>query len=262
MSQLFCKPDRYIGVCGRLACEVVEHRVEAPEFLRGTRALFLSDAHVTRRTTEADLDAFAARVAEIAPDLVLWGGDFADEAVHARRLFNHLRAIAPPLGSFAAPGNNDREAWSDLGRLREVMADAGIRLLVNESVEIPVGAGWLTIAGVDEYFRGAPDSAGLYPETVGPDAWRLLISHFPILPERLPDLMLSGHTHGGQFNLLGLTPYTIGFERLFSRKFPPAYVAGIYEAGATRLLVSKGIGASRIPLRVGVRPEIDLVVFT
>ena len=87
------------------------------------------------------------------------------------------------------------------------------------------------------------------------------MSHYPKLPELLPDLMLSGHTHGGQFNLLGLTPFAIGFERLVSRKPHSRYIAGLHEQGGAQVLVTKGIGASRIPLRVGVRPEICLIRF-
>ena len=75
------------------------------------------------------------------------------------------------------------------------------------------------------------------------------------------DLVLCGHTHGGQFNALGLTPYSIGFERLYGRRIAPLGVAGWQDADGARLLVSKGIGASRIPLRIGVRPEIELLCF-
>jgi predicted MPP superfamily phosphohydrolase len=74
--------------------------------------------------------------------------------------------------------------------------------------------------------------------------------------------MLSGHTHGGQFNLFGLNPYSIGFERFGDELPPPAVVSGMMRFGPTTLLTSKGIGVSRIPLRIGVRPEIHLLTFS
>ena len=103
-----------------------------------------------------------------------------------------------------------------------------------------------------------------YRVSAGPDGrarCRILLSHYPVLPDERPDLMLCGHTHGGQFNLLGLTPFAIGFERLVSRKPHARYIAGLHKQGGTQVLVTKGIGASRIPLRVGVRPEICLIRF-
>jgi predicted MPP superfamily phosphohydrolase len=77
----------------------------------------------------------------------------------------------------------------------------------------------------------------------------------------MPDLMLSGHTHGGQFNLLGVTPYTFGFERLFARRRSSRFIAGLHEYRGAQMLVSKGIGMSRIPLRIGVRSEIHRIDF-
>ena len=73
--------------------------------------------------------------------------------------------------------------------------------------------------------------------------------------------MLSGHTHGGQFNLFGLTPYAVGFERFGARCFPPLLVSGEADFGPRRVMVSKGIGSSRIPLRIGVHPEIHRIEF-
>ena len=262
MNQFLSKPDWYIGLSGHLDFTLNERRVPgAPPFMRGLRALFIADTHISHRTTDADLDAFVKRIGDIDADLILWGGDFADTSEQALRLIARLDRLKPCLGSFAAPGNNDREAWPRLKGLKRALAASGVRLLVNASEVLRLPGGDLVIAGIDEYFLGAPNSRNLYLRESSPRRWRLLISHFPILPENLPDLMLSGHTHGGQFNLLGLTPYSIGFERIFSRRHPPAYVAGLYASGDTRLLVSKGIGASRIPLRIGVRPEIELLRF-
>ena len=74
--------------------------------------------------------------------------------------------------------------------------------------------------------------------------------------------MLAGHTHGGQFNFFGLTPFAIGFERIGSQRgLAPAMVSGARRFGQTMLVVSKGIGASRIPLRIGVRAEIHRLTF-
>ena len=73
----------------------------------------------------------------------------------------------------------------------------------------------------------------------------------------LPHLALAGHTHGGQFRFLGLTPYSIGFEsRLSCRALP---VAGWSDALGFPTLVSPGIGTSRLPFRLNVPPAIHFI---
>jgi len=87
--------------------------------------------------------------------------------------------------------------------------------------------------------------------------YRILLSHFPVKPDCEADLMLSGHTHGGQFNFLGITPYTIGFEHSYGIEG----ISGMNRIGNMPLLVSKGIGVSKLPLRIGTRPQVLLVKF-
>lgn len=262
MYQFFSKPDGYCARCGDLRCSVTEHRVSpAPDFLRGVRALFMTDFHATPHTREADMDALTERAAALRPDIVLLGGDYADEAGPARRLFEHLSRLSAPLGMFGVLGNNDREAFRDYGELRRLMARAGFTLLVSAAQTVPVNGGRLIVAGLIDYRYGHPKSDGLYPVKPTPGCYRLLLSHYPRVIQPMPDLMLSGHTHGGQFNLLGVTPYTIGFERILARKRASRYIAGLHEYRGARVLVSKGIGASRIPLRIGVKPEINLIRF-
>ena len=263
MSRLFPRPDCYFGRCGRLNAFVAQRRVGgAPGFMRGLRAAFVCDTHVRPDATRAELDALVQRAAALSPDLLLLGGDYADDAENAARLFEALGALRPPLGAFGVIGNNDAEAWDGrLSELTKVMRRAGCRLLVNSRARLPLGGGTLFIAGVGEYKHGRPSARGLYPETRRPDAYRLLLSHYPAMPDVLPDVMLCGHTHGGQFNLLGLTPFAVGFERLLPPRVATLAVSGQYDLGGMRLLVSKGVGASRLQLRIGVRPEIELITF-
>ena len=229
--------------------------------MRGLRAVFVTDVHARLRTTRADIDSLADRILGTKPDIVLLGGDYADTAEPSRRLFDGLRRVTAPLGLYGVAGNNDREAFPDIEVLRRVMSGAGVVPLINEAVTLRLGGGRLIIAGLDEYKHGAPDPSGLYPEAPRPDRFRLLLSHFPVCVTPAPDLMLSGHTHGGQFNLLGITPYTVGFERVFHPSRAPEFISGLHDADGGRVFVSKGIGASRLQLRVCVRPEIDLLVF-
>lgn len=262
MPRMITPPDWHLSRCGHLRAFVARRAIPgAPAFLRGKRVLFASDFHATAVTTAADARALADRINALSPDLILLGGDYADEAAHVAPLFEGLQALRAPLGVFGILGNNDREAWPDIAPLRKTMAAAGCTLLVNEGARLPLDGGVLWLAGADDRLYSEPRVEGLYPKRPSPDAYRVLLIHEPSWMRPAPDLTLSGHTHGGQFNLLGLNPYTIGFERLYGRRVKPAAVAGLSRDGASLLLVTKGIGASRIPLRVGVRPEIDLLAF-
>ena len=262
MYQRFPRADRYFGRCGHLNTFVHERRVDgAPAFMRGLRAAFVSDTHVLPRTTRAEIDALVDAVAALEPKLLLLGGDYADHAEDAVRLFDALSRLRVPRGGFGVIGNNDAEAWAGrLDALKAVMDRAGVRLLVNSAVDLPMAGGTLRIAGVDEFKSGVPDARGLYPDARGEGEYRLLLSHYPVMPAVRPDLLLCGHTHGGQFNLLGLTPFAIGFERMKPR-VPTLAISGQHDIDGMRLIVSKGIGASRLQLRVGVRPEIELLRF-
>ena len=263
MYQRLCMPDLYIGRTGHLKAFVHEHHIsDAPRYLHGLRAVFVADVHVTKRTTQEDLDGLAAKVCALAPDLLLLGGDYADRGGDTVRFFRAFGAVRPPMGTYAVLGNNDAEAWSGrLAELRQVMADAGCGLLYNQAVLLRRGGGSICVAGSDEYLHGKPDLRGILPTTPSPDTYRILLSHYPIAPAGRPDLMLCGHTHGGQFNVMGITPFTVGFERRWGPRFRYLAVSGFHEMDDMHLLVSKGIGASRVQARIGVRPEIDLLIF-
>lgn len=265
MIQRFSPPDRYLARCGHLDCVVTETAIQgAPPFMRGLRALFVSDVHATRRTADADFRALRQKMAGTQPDILLLGGDYSDRAEGTERFFEALRGFKAPLGIYGIIGNNDAEAWDGrLEALKRVMAEAGCEMLINGAFHLSVNGGTLDIAGVDEHLHGEPSAEGLYPARPAPDRYRILLSHYPRPATPEPDLTLSGHTHGGQFNLFGITPFNLGFERFKRRRreLSSLAVSGLHRVGGMQLLVSKGIGASRIQLRVGVQPEINLLVF-
>ena len=266
MKCLFSKPDNYFARCGRLDCAVREWRIDgAPAFLRGLRVLFISDTHVLRRTTAADIRALADRAAALAPDLLLLGGDYADRAEDALRLFEVLGELKPPLGAFGVLGNNDYECFpGDQKPLIQAAADAGVRLLVDETASVATDEGNISIAGLDEYRHARPLSRPLFDEA-DQSAFRILLSHFPQSSGRyirregglMPHLAMAGHTHGGQFRLLGMTPYSIGYE-LGIRRYMTA-VSGWKQVGGTEFLVSPGLGTSKLPIRINVEPTIHLI---
>ena len=249
MGRFFTAPRRFFSTTPGEGVETVEHAFSCPA-LAGMKLAFFSDIHASPRFSDAAMEALLARVAALGADIVCIGGDFAEDEESLARLLRFFPLLSPPLGVYACLGNNDRE----IPGFAQMLAGHA-HLLVNESVFLE----GLRLGGVDERKHGHPRAEAIFPHD-GASA-RVLLSHYPVACEfgagARPDLQLSGHTHGGQFNVLGITPYTFFFE---PRRH--AWVSGECTLGGVRTIVSNGIGMSRVTLRVGAPPQVHLVRFT
>jgi hypothetical protein len=147
-------------------------------------------------------------------------------------------------------------AFNDAAAMNAELSARRLTPLVNEAVRVQAGGADFWIAGVDDLTEGQPDLAAALAG-VPEGSLLLLLAHNPDvwldpLVERA-DLVLSGHTHGGQVRLPGLgAAHTQGTH--LSRRRP----AGWFQRGRSRMFVSRGLGES-IPLRFGVRPQIALI---
>lgn len=215
----------------------------------------------------------AAAIRRISPDFLAFTGDSVDRAGALPLLDEFLSLLDPRLPKYAIPGNWEHWARVDFGALADVYARHGGRLLVNETALFESSAGAVSITGVDDLIGGAPDLASALRNA--PEApRRILLAHCPEHRDRLAaaserreigglvigegvdarfDLMLSGHTHGGQVSLFGWAPMVpAGTGR---------YVRGWFrDAGGPPLYVCRGIGTSVLPARFGSPPE--LAAFT
>lgn len=249
MGRWFTAPRWFFSITPGKGVETVQHAFPCPA-LAGMKLAFFSDIHASPRFSDAAMEALLARVAALGADVVCIGGDFAEDEESLARLLRFFPLLSPPLGVYACLGNNDREL-PGFARMLEGHA----HLLVNESVFLE----GLRLGGVDERKHGHPRPEAIFPHD-GASA-RVLLSHYPVACDfgagARPDLQLSGHTHGGQFNVLGITPYTFFFE---PRRH--AWVSGECTLGGVRTIVSNGIGMSRVTLRVGAPPQVHLVQFT
>jgi predicted MPP superfamily phosphohydrolase len=169
-----------------------------------------------------------------------------------------LDALAPlkalPGKVFACHGNHDHEAPEVVAR---ALTMNGIDLLVDDSRDVTTPAGPVQILGVDFSYRdrkGRLERACLeHPRT--PGALRIVLLHDPGAFRHLPaghgDLVLSGHTHGGQVGLLSLgLEWT--FLRLFGDRIPDH---GFWARGTDRMWIHRGTGHYGFPLRLGVPAE-------
>lgn len=220
------------------------------------RIAFIADLHVRKRALFM-AETAATVLAGLKPDLLLVGGDMAECDEGEVRVFSALMDALGDVPIFAVPGNND-DVRFDRSRetLRREIERFGAHLLLNECARLCVRGVKLEIAGVEDGLRHEPDARGLF--SAEPDTYRVLLSHAPhafLLRQCHPDLMLSGHTHGGQWNFLGLTPYSLPF---YEHKTRYTHLSGLRTIDGTLCAVTNGVGYSRQALRIGARPDVML----
>jgi predicted MPP superfamily phosphohydrolase len=223
----------------------------------GLKVLLATDIHAGPFASPQAIEDAFSRLLTVSPDLILLGGDFTsscvDEFERTAAAFSCLRA---PLGVYGVLGNHDHYTRNP-ALLRSLIADQGIQMLDNSSVEIRRGQGRLRLAGIDDLEMGCPDlDAAL-------EGWSrqepcVLLSHNPDVffeaARRDIPLVLSGHTHGGQIRVPGL-PVIVRQSRFRLDE-------GRYRFGRSQLVVSRGMGATGLPLRVHCSPEAVLLRFS
>ena len=247
-------------------------RVSKPQ-LAGRTVLFFSDTHIrtasvrdffpsarqgggTEWLTKAFQELFEAVP---MPDCIVFGGDLAGEASWIDKSLDFLRSIPSGPHRFAVCGNWElRRRWLSADRWRAIFAEAGFRLLMNESAE----AGGIHFYGLDD----AKEGSGLSCEAAIPRSENVcVLSHNPdtaaamLSTDRLKGapLILCGHTHGGQFRVPGFGALVT------SSRFGKRFEYGAYRHSSTgaTLYVSAGIGATWFHARICCPPEVLFVNF-
>lgn len=246
-----------------------EYRVRIPDLPRelvGMRIVQLSDPHLGRLVPASFLAAAVEHVRRLEPDLVALTGDYVDTGTDhiaaAARLLAPLRKGAVPV--VAVLGNHD---WYACGvTMRRALEDAGIPSIDNRRLFLdgptrclhtsPRSRSTLCVAGLGDLGEDTIDpgqALGDLPHNMP----RIVLAHNPDTAEQPAvrhgpriDLMLSGHTHGGQIRLPVLgTPVTMS-------RHGSKYAGGLVKGPACPVIVSRGVGMTMIPVRWCVPPEI------
>jgi predicted MPP superfamily phosphohydrolase len=232
-----------------------------PESFAGFKIVQMSDFHGGRHVTSAYLDEAVALAQEQAGDIVVLTGDFIHKGnCHIDRVATSLGRLRAPHGVFAVLGNHDFSVRNALGFRRyrdlhrhvgDALAAQGIYVLRNEAVPLRRGDDVIYLTGMEDLWSRMCDPEASFAG-VPSDRPRIVLAHNPLTIEKLAnercDLMLSGHTHGGQVMVPGLGRLALGPG---GRRFS----AGLYRVGHAWLYVNKGIGFG-LPIRYRVRPEV------
>jgi predicted MPP superfamily phosphohydrolase len=237
-----------------------------PPSLDGLRIVQLTDIHHCRWTSVQWLRGIVEATNALNPDVVALTGDYVYRGLqYVEPAAFELGKLRARVGVVGVMGNHD---WWQNGELtRWAFAKAGIPLIDNarrfvtpDRKLVPASRTGLCLAGVGDFW----EDVCLYDEALGgvPGGMpRVLLSHNPDVAEQSEfvasghrvDLMLSGHTHGGQVRLPGIgTPVT---NSVYGQK----YASGLVEGPVCPVYVSRGLGMTAMPIRFGVRPEIAVI---
>lgn len=228
---------------------------DIPETFDGFRVAFISDLHYKSTLQEAGLSKLIGQLQMLHADILLMGGDYKEGVENIAPLFQALGEVKPRYGIIGVLGNNDYEVgYEEL--LREAKLN-DIVLLENRCDTISKEGERIIIAGVRNPFDLRKN--GVSPDRILRDSdFVILLSHTPDYAQdvdiKKSDLVLAGHTHGGQVTLFGLyAPKT-------ASHYGQQFRSGLrYTKQKTPVIVTNGIGTSRKPIRLFAPSEIVLL---
>ncbi|MDD3952725.1 MAG: metallophosphoesterase [Lentisphaeria bacterium] len=242
-----------VGMVRLKTVEIYSEKV--PLEADGYRIAVVSDLHFHHGFQNAILHKAIDCIREANPHLLLSAGDFLDGAISPRteRLFCQFAAVVVPDGKYGVLGNHD--SYSGAEDSMQAHAQAGFKVLRQRGVDIKP---WLRLYGIDDpavWRRQGRQEPALKLPLVSDEQFGILLEHQPRRPE-VPDrqnydLMLSGHTHGGQI---------FPFHLLVRMEYPWKTGSPIAFPGGLTLYISPGTGFWGPPFRLLARPEVTLLV--
>jgi uncharacterized protein len=224
-----------------------------PERLDGFRIVHLSDFHYGPMVNPEHLKRAVRAANDLHADMIALTGDYISQdrayAAPCAEVVGRLRARH---GVYAVLGNHDH--WTDAALIADLFRAEGIRVLINEGLRVDLQNETFWLAGVDDTMVGLEDLP-LALAGSSDDEFKLLLAHNPIILRRAAranvDLVLSGHTHGGQV--------TLRSEQSRSGRPRRRMLRGLGRRGNTQIYVTRGLGMVVVPIRYGCPPEISVL---
>lgn len=224
-----------------------------PKKLDGLRLVHLSDFHYGPLVNPKHLERAVKAANDLRPDIVALTGDYiSQDRMYAAPCAEVVGKLRARHGVFAVLGNHDH--WTDATLIADLFRSEGIRVLVNEGSRMDLRGETFWLAGVDDTMVGLEDLS-LAMAGSSDTEFKLLLAHNPIILRRAAraevDLVLSGHTHGGQV--------TWRSEKSRSGRPRRRMLRGLGRRGHTQIYVTRGLGTVVLPIRYGCPPEISVL---
>ena len=224
-----------------------------PKAFDGFRVVQLSDIHHGPFSSREQIERAVDTANRLQPDIIALTGDYISKERHyAAPCAEMLGRLKAKYGVYAVLGNHDH--WTDAALITDLFRAEGITVLINEGMHFEKDDASIWLAGVDDTMVGLEDLS-LALAGARDDEMKLLLAHNPIILRRAArasvDLVLSGHTHGGQVAIRG--------ERSTVRGARKRLLKGHGRLSNTQIYVNRGLGTVVLPIRYGCPPEISLL---
>ncbi|MFN2529885.1 MAG: metallophosphoesterase [Pyrinomonadaceae bacterium] len=235
----------------------VEHQriqiARLPKEFEGFRIVQLSDVHHGPFSSTAQIERAVEIANQLKPDIIALTGDYISRERHyAAPCAEMLGGLCARYGVYAVLGNHDH--WTDAALITDLFRAEGIKVLINEGMHFEHRGAAFWLAGVDDTMVGLEDLS-LALAGARKDEMKLLLAHNPIILRRAAragvDLVLSGHTHGGQVSWRS--------EKSASGRPRRRLLKGLGRQGNTQIYVTRGLGTVILPIRYGCPPEVSLL---
>lgn len=223
-----------------------------PKELDGFRLVHLSDIHHSPFTGLEHISRVVEVSNRLKPDMFVLTGDYVShETEYIAPVAEVLAKLKAEHGIYACLGNHDH--WTDAELVTHLFRGEGINLLINEGFRFEARGAKFWLAGVDDLMVGKTDVRAAL-EGSQENEFKLLLAHNPQIVRRAArygvDLMLSGHTHGGQVKIRDEEKRILPRRRLSS---------GLHRRQHTQIYITRGIGTVVVPIRYQCPPEISLI---
>jgi uncharacterized protein len=254
----------YGMLVGKNRCDINEETILIPGLAKewdGFAIGLVTDIHSSMYMRKPEMTEYVRRINDLGTDIVVVGGDLVNSAVDEiyplAEAFSNLKA---PMGAFGVLGNHDFYSRAP-ETVARVATEAGIRMLRDERISLTRNGAKLHLLGIDDAATASLTEAKIRQAQGGlhSKGTQILLCHRPYFMEQAAslgvDLMLSGHTHGGQ----------LVFGRIGNTAFTPAalasnYVWGYYLHQSCQMYVSRGIGTVAVPIRINCPPELTRII--
>jgi predicted MPP superfamily phosphohydrolase len=232
--------------------EVTIESDQIPAQFNGKKIVFISDIHHSPFFDKNRVDNLVNQVNDLNPDLILLGGDYVSgDSNYIYPVFSSLGKLKAPLGVYAVLGNSDPQYWT-----LKTIPQSNMTYIGNKGTWIQLNGSRIRLGGVGDYNNGVQiQNATIKP--VSSQDFVILLSHnpdyFPKVDKSKVDLVLSGHTHGGQLTFFGLWAPVVYSD------YGNEYRTGIIKENNTTLIINNGIGTVYAPVRFFARPQIYVI---
>ncbi|OOO00333.1 MAG: hypothetical protein ATN35_07835 [Epulopiscium sp. Nele67-Bin004] len=228
---------------------------QIPEGFDGYKIAFLADIHFGRTLKSKTLRKMVDKVNDWEPDLVILGGDYVMHKKHIYPCFKELSRLKAKHGVHAVMGNHDVvESFADT---KKAMRLSNVNSINNDALWLEQNGDRIRLGGVGDM---RTQTQNIEPTIKGTkfDDYIILVTHNPryiyqLKPEDDINLILAGHTHGGQFSFIKHLSHIV--PNFVDEATALSYLSGYKEKNGRHVIVSNGMGTARFAMRIMTRPE-------